>query len=69
MQNHTLSDSGGKEFLFRLINLAHDRTIREWHSHSFCLNAEEAEILFDYCSGGVVNVLQKMGNGRLLNEF
>ena len=53
------SEYGDKDFLRRIIDLAHDRTITEWKKINTRSDSEQAEMLYSYSVNGSVSVIQK----------
>jgi len=53
------SQYGDKDFLRRIIDLAHDRTIAEWNTAGIQSDNEQAEMLYCYSANGSVSVIQK----------
>jgi len=53
------SEYGDKDFLRRIIDLAHDRTIAEWRGAGMRTDSEQAEMLYCYSVNGSVSVIQK----------
>jgi len=53
------SQYGDKDFLKRIIDLAHDRTIAEWRAAGILHDGELAEMLYCYSVNGSVAVIQK----------
>ena len=53
------SDYGDKDFLRRIIGLAHERTIAEWVSAGIQDDNEEAEMLYHFSVNGSVSVIQQ----------
>ena len=53
------SEYGDKDFLRRIIDLAHDRTITEWKTAAMKIESEQAELLYGYSVNGSVSVIQQ----------
>ena len=53
------SEYGDKDFLRRIIDLAHDRTIADWRAAGMGSDDEQAEMLYCYSVNGSVSVIQK----------
>ena len=53
------SEYGDKDFLRRIIDLAHDRTITEWMTTGIENDSEQVELLYCYSVNGSVSVIQQ----------
>jgi len=53
------SDYGDKEFLRKIMDLAHDRTIAEWKAAGIAMDDEQMELLYTFSTNGSVAVIQK----------
>jgi len=53
------SEYGDKDFLRRIIDLAHDMTLAEWKAAGMQNDNEQAEMLYCYSVNGSVSVIQK----------
>ena len=53
------SEYGDKDFLRRIIDLAHDRTITEWENAGIRSDGEQVEMLYCHSVNGSVSVIQK----------
>ena len=50
---------GDKDFLRRVINIAHDRCITEWHKFFPSAKNEELEFVYDFYANGSVAIVQR----------
>ena len=53
------TEYGDKDFLRRIIDLAHERTVSEWEAAGMQNDNEQAEMLYWYSVNGSVSVIQK----------
>lgn len=53
------SDYGDKDFLWRIVDLAHDRSIEEWKAMGVKLDDEQLELLYVFSTNGSVAVIQE----------
>lgn len=53
------SEYGDKDFLCRIIHLAHDRTVAEWRAAGVRDDEEQVEMLYCFSVNGSVAVIQK----------
>ena len=53
------SEYGDKDFLSRIIGLAHDRTVTEWTSLGMGRDNEQVELLYRFSANGSVSVIQQ----------
>jgi AcrR family transcriptional regulator len=53
-----LSPNGDKEFVRRLVNIAHDKNIAEWHSFKPEMSIETLELLYIFISNGTVGTVE-----------
>jgi len=53
------AEYGNKDFLRRIIGLAHDRTVAEWKSLGVKEDDEQLEMLYCFTANGSVSVIQK----------
>ncbi len=60
-----LSDHGDKEFLKRVMRIAHDETLQDWRAGSRQQDAEQFEKLFTFIANGSVAVIQAWMQGGM----
>lgn len=53
-----ISTNGDKDFVRRIVNLAHDKSISEWHISESDATTEEIELLYIFISNGIVGIIQ-----------
>lgn len=53
------SEYGDKDFLRRIIGLAHDRTVIEWNAAGMQNDSEQVEMLYCFFANGSVSVIQQ----------
>ena len=53
------SEYGDKDFLWRIIDIAHDRTIEEWKAKGVGSDDEQIEMLYCFSINGSISVIQK----------
>jgi len=53
------SEYGDKDFLRRIVDLAHDRTIAEWKTAGMRSEGEQAEMFYCYAVNGSVSVISQ----------
>jgi AcrR family transcriptional regulator len=53
-----LSKNGDKDFVRRIVNLAHDKSILEWQKAEPDATTEDLELLYIFISNGTVGIIQ-----------
>ena len=53
------TEFGDKDFLKRIINLAHDRTVTEWKAAGIHSDNEQVEMLYCFSVNGSVSIIQR----------
>jgi len=53
------TEYGNKDFLRRIIDLAHDRTVSEWNALGVKEDSEQMEMLYCFSVNGSVSIIQK----------
>lgn len=59
------SDYGDKDFLRRIVDLAHDKSIAEWKAAGMKDDAEQLELLYAFSVNGSVAVIRKWIQGSM----
>ena len=53
------TEFGNKDFLKRIIDLAHEKTVAEWRAARICSDSEHMEMLYCFSVNGSVSIIQK----------